>query len=789
LTYQLKEECSKYAQDLAFEWDELENAEVSGKKLTLKNKNLKEGKLSIGILLTYNSVEINKVKLESTLVKYKLIPTITNSDNLKSLYGLDIKISAKLSKDEGFKRKAEDEDLKFKWICSDGLASLCEKIDKSELIIPFKDYELLIKKPTKTEEFKIELELSKDSRTAKKEVKLQLKKPIELKSSNGGALDLTDLIIITPTYSGAKDLIFKISFALPTLKFSDYKYYWTIKSFKNENQYLNSRQENCLKIIIDDLLSGVNEIILEVKDPKTEKVYTKIYTYLKPEPPYGGRCSLQKPNGISFQDDFKFSISGWISKKEPLLYKIKFLNEEENFIDISMGGFLGNNFSTKVLPVGDTFFLEAIDSSGFSNTIPCPLKVSPNKALLQMEEYLEKIFNPVEKMIIMDVYKSNLANGGSVLPTGESEEEYVDPRIAINDEAINMTFNLLNSGQLNSDNLETVVTSLVSVSPEPYSDKTIIIAINCLEIIANNIELIIDKLENVKLVYKIGDNLMKKIELLKENVDVAIKEQLGKKTVEKIQSFKTSINDKLFNNVISGQSLVISTPAVDTKLTKASSLNVPTVAMEYEDEEKLLRKNKRNKRLLINIYNYNIRFTKKNIRNIKIRYLQNKAEDCDPDLSAFCLDKDKMGALMNSTATDSVGFKGELNKDVQLPIKQEQFSNSMNFHFSDEDNKGRRLQPAEGGLSFDFEVRLKLPKNKKISEMGPATCIQYEEDGSVADVSCMSYYDTETRESVCACVRQGLTVNVKDPVLAELSKKRQFPPLMDSFCKFFKKYF
>ena len=45
LMYQLKEECFKYAQDLAFVWDEVENAEVSGKKLTLKTKHLKEGKL------------------------------------------------------------------------------------------------------------------------------------------------------------------------------------------------------------------------------------------------------------------------------------------------------------------------------------------------------------------------------------------------------------------------------------------------------------------------------------------------------------------------------------------------------------------------------------------------------------------------------------------------------------------------------------------------------------------------------------------------------------------------
>lgn len=731
---------------------------------------------------------------------------------MNSIYGLEIKISGKLSKDEGFKGKEEDPDLKYQWICSGSLAALCEKIDSSELIIPFKDYEALIKKPKKNLEFEIELIISKDTRISKKKAKLKLKKPIEIKKKGGKAidLDLTDLIIISPKNSGGlKNIIFQISFALPSLKFSDYKYHWTIKSFKSDKQYLNSRVENNLKILRDDLLSGINEIKLVVTDPKNKKSYKKIYKYLKPQPPYGGRCDLPKQNGISLKDDFEFKISGWISKKKPLLFKIKFLNDEENFLDISMGGFLEEKFVTKNLPVGESFFLEAIDSGGLSAIVPCQLKVLPNNQLMKMEDYLEGVFEPVKKMIIMDIFKSNLANGGS-LAQDSSQKEKIDPRIAINDQALEMLSNLLNSGEDPSDSLENVTTSLLTVSPEPYSDSSILIAVNCLEVIVNYIEAIMDKEENVKMVFKIGDNLLKKIELAKEkeNLDPELREKLGDEILEKIQNFKTVINDKLFNNVVSGQSLVISTPAVDVKLTKASSLNVPTVAMEYEDDKRMKknrilleekeRKKAENKNNSDNTNNdnndkNNIRsnliypekiYPKRHIRNTRVRYLQNNSDECDPDVSAFCMDKGKMGTLMSSQASDSVGFKGELNKDVVLPIKQEQFSNSMNFHFTDEDKNGRRLTEGEGGLSFDFEVRLKLPKNKKISEMGPATCLQYE-NGKVADVSCMSYYDLDTKETVCACVKQGLTVNVKDPKLAALSKLRQFPPLMDSFCKFF----
>ena len=129
------------------------------------------------------------------------------------------------------------------------------------------------------------------------------------------------------------------------------------------------------------------------------------------------------------------------------------------------------------------------------------------------------------------------------------------------------------------------------------------------------------------------------------------------------------------------------------------------------------------------------------------------------------------------------------NKNEKLINEMQNYfeaeKNNLDIKLSEEKEKFFKKLNEQEKYYVDKYEEIEETKNKKISEMGPATCIQYEEDGSVADVSCMSYYDTETRESVCACVRQGLTVNVKDPVLAELSKKRQFPPLMDSFCKFF----
>ena len=325
--------------------------------------------------------------------------------------------------------------MKFKWICSKSLANLCDKIDSPNFLIKFADYQNLIKKPENDLTFDIELILSKDKRIANKKVILTLVKPIEIKKNSNEDLDISEFMTITPNISAlGKEILFKLSFDLPTLKFSDYTYNWTIKCFKSENQYLNTRKENALKIFTDDLLSGVNNIILEVTNLKTKITYKKVYQFFKPLPPYGGRCDVSPPKGVSFKDEFEFTTSNWITSKDPLIYKIKYLNEEDKFLEITNGGILETKFKTKILPVGDKFFLEAVDSGGMSQTIPCTVKVDANKNLLQVEEYLDGVFDPVQKMMIMEVYKTNIKVIGSI----KTNENKVDPRIAINDEAIQM---------------------------------------------------------------------------------------------------------------------------------------------------------------------------------------------------------------------------------------------------------------------------------------------------------------------------------------------------------------
>ena len=665
-----------------------------------------------------------------------------------------------MSHDEGEKEKKQDSDLKFKWKCSEILESFCENIDTPILSIKFSDYKTIISKPSRNLVFEIELILTKDKREAKKNVSFKLQKPIEI-PSNKNDLDITNLITITPSNSGAeKDITFILSFDIPSLKFSDYRYEWTIKSFKNNNQYLNTRNENSLKVYNKDLFLGINEIYLKIVNKNTNKIYSKVYYYLKPIPPYGGRCEVFPQNGISLKDDFHFKISNWITNNKPLLYKIKFLGEDNNLIDISLGGFLDEEFITKNLPVGEKYFLEAIDSAGLSETIPCYLKVLPNKNLLSLEDYLEKIFDPLKKSLIIEIYKSNTKTNGN-----KKSENEIDPRIAINDQQIQILYNLLSSGEDLSDNIQNVIVSLLKVTPEPYSDNKILTIFDSFEIIINKIDLVIKNNEMIKNIYEIGDNLSQRINTSKE-INSNEKDK-SLKLITEIQKFYTVINEKLFGNIVSGQSLEIKTPAIDIKLTKASIINVPVVSMEYENEKRFKKFNRKNN----------------NKNKIKVRHLQNNDLECDLDFSAICLNKEKMKSLMNSTGVDKIGFKGELNKNVTLPIKEEQFSNSINFYFTDEDEGNKNRILSENKVNFDFEVRLKLPRDKEIGDLGPATCVQYEKEKKNAETSCDSFYDLTAKEIVCKCQRQGLTVNIKDKILAQISKLKQFPPLLDHFCK------
>jgi len=199
-------------------------------------------------------------------------------------------------------------------------------------------------------------------------------------------------------------------------------------------------------------------------------------------------------------------------------------------------------------------------------------------------------------------------------------------------------------------------------------------------------------------------------------------------------------------------------------MNKVSTLNVPTLAVDYDSGSE--RKFNRNR------------------RKTKIRYLQkqNNQEDCTTSEAAICIPPGNLTSIMNSTGSNGVGFQVQLNKKDNLPIEEKQFSNSLDFTLSAEgkDRRFRMLDLAD--LNIRFEIRLKMPVLNDTSNVQEATCVQYNPK-KVPDTSCESWYDTETNEVVCSCEKQGLTVNVLDKALSNISKVLQFPSLSASLCK------
>ena len=805
--------------------------------------------------------------------------------NLIFKYGFDIIIDAKLSYDEGFDLKVIDNNLKFTWKCSGIFTFICANTTTNTLKIKFQEYNYLIKDLISIKTFEIELNLEKDIRSASKKFNFYLE-PIEKKNiinnnnenNNTPILkkeekNLSELITITPfIIKGTEFIIFKSNFVSEEYIISDYKYKWTISNFKDDLKYLNSRQESNLKISRNDLLLGFNNILLEIFNPNQNITFRKILNYLKPIPPYGGNCRVNPPNGIFGKDIFEFTFSGWISESLPLIYKVKYLDNKNNYIDVSLGGVTGLNeikMTSKALPVGENFALEVSDNSDYKTIIPCQLKVISNKELTKLEDFMTNVFDPLEKQLYLESYKSNLEaklksnsnnnpnantnintksnitpysstnpnsinnpkpkNSSSSPSTDNSSyspnpnnnsnsstnpkstinpssspnqssndntntisdkntnnnlnskeniisnNDEINPNpeiISLNDMIIGNTYYLLTSTESKSiSELQDMSSSLLTIMSQYFHSHSIKLIFKSVEIIGEKVE---DYSENKILLgstFELIDNLIITIE--KNNIDTI-------DTLSKYDSIKNleTLNDKVIscvsNKLISGESFSSKSPTVDIKLTKISNLNIIPISMDYEDDQKLFRRSK---------------------RKIKARFLQNQNDrtECDPDISVICLDKEKVKKMMNSSPQANIQFNGQLYKEKKLLIEEEQFSNSLNFHIfspvENDKNKNSRIllrnnQNENNDKIVDkiyFEVRLKFPKDKTIEELGPATCVQYQ-DNKIAKPSCFSLYDLDTKEIICQCEKQGLTVNVLDKNLAKLSKIKQFPPLNRNIC-------
>lgn len=199
--------------------------------------------------------------------------------------------------------------LTFIWTCPPEFTSLCLST-KSSLTLKSSEYSINIPVPTEAKTYDIKLTIKKDRRSATKEFKIYIRKPLAISNKKSESLDILELIVINPlSRGGSPEILIGVSFLDKNLNIFDYSYMWAVTHFKNEAQYLNGRREASLKILNEDLLTGYNEFKIEVTD-KTGKTYLKSYSYEKSRAPYGGSCVVSPSVGTSMKTEFKFKIQG-----------------------------------------------------------------------------------------------------------------------------------------------------------------------------------------------------------------------------------------------------------------------------------------------------------------------------------------------------------------------------------------------------------------------------------------------------------------------------------------------
>jgi len=234
-----------------------------------------------------------------------------------------------------------------------------------------------------------------------------------------------------------------------------------------------------------------------------------------------------------------------------------------------------------------------------------------------------------------------------------------------------------------------------------------------------------------------------------------------------LQSILDTLNEKLFNNIIVGQTILVINENFDAQMNKISTNNIKSICVSNSDS-KLKRKNFK-----------------------RIRRLQ-APERCSSD-SVLGIDPNILSNLMKNQTSSNVGFYSQLNKNKNLPIdtnaERTIFSESaLDFGLSTGDKKNQFRNLNTNNLNINFEIRLKIPRKKNENDnstnVGDTTCVQYQKASEKdPDVSCVSWYDDLNSEVVCVCNKQGLTVNVADKALSNIGKLGQFPGLGSDLCK------
>ncbi len=297
----------------------------------------------------------------------------------------------------------DDKYILFSWECPKkyNLDILCIKnnsaIFSNEnkiLNINYEDYKKSINNNDITDETLIFiLNIQKDRRSISTEIPLLFKRsPIkELKQNEEELINNIDTFIrIIPENfpKEDEDLILAIEFSLPNKNINQFKLMWDVKHFKSENQYLNTRFEEKLKVCYSDLYIGENFISVQFTDGAFN--FKKKYIYLKNNGAYGGNCISIPQVGTSMETNFNFTFENWKNIDDNLLYSLIYFDTKyEMEIELKNPNF--DNFikSHYILFINTSnIFVQILDEEGRKNIHKCHIIVETNKNL----DYLKKSY-------------------------------------------------------------------------------------------------------------------------------------------------------------------------------------------------------------------------------------------------------------------------------------------------------------------------------------------------------------------------------------------------------------
>ena len=415
---------------------------------------------------------------------------------------MDIKIDASLSRDEKYLFPVDDPLLLFSWSGPLILNNLFREYlipsqKNKKLLIKGDDYMKYLQKD-KDNYLTIKLIVKKDRRSAIKVMNIIIKKPVEIDKNI-----TDDLIFIELEKIEIEDIILKYSILGDSIDLMRFKNIWTVENF-SEEKYLNGRNEIKLRVNKDDLLIGINVFSLKLIDKYTNNIFSKEFYFEKSKKPYGGNCIVSPSIGYSLYTNFTFSIENWKSISIPLSYSLKYSNSENILIDITNGGFFSDSYTTNEIPVGYQIYLFVTDREGKQNQFPCSPKVSVNKNLPSISEFINSIFDPSKKILLIDVYDTN-----KISKQIENEEDDTNSKI----EVLNSFFNIISKEKFLSE-YNNIVSLIIKITKLDLNTKLINKILNLLEIIIDNIEFIED-LQKIDSLYLIIDNINTKLTIIK----------------------------------------------------------------------------------------------------------------------------------------------------------------------------------------------------------------------------------------------------------------------------------